>query len=66
MAEIWKPLAPEVYKSWVQAIIDEASDELNAWEMKFIADMETRLACGGSLTESQAKKLEQIYSEKTE
>jgi len=29
MNEIWHPLNKEVYESWVEAIIDEASDELN-------------------------------------
>jgi hypothetical protein len=65
MAQMWTPKDPEILKSWVQAIIDEASDDLNMWETKFIADMERLLQEGRTLTEAQESKLESIYGEKT-
>lgn len=65
MAEKWKPNSLEVLRSWADAIIDEASDELTDWENKFIIDIEVRLARGSTLTQSQEEKLEQIYTEKT-
>lgn len=65
MAEIWKPLSIETYQSWHKAIVDEASDELNDWESSFIESIGTRLAYGNNLSESQARNLERIYSEKT-
>ncbi len=65
MAEIWKPQPIEIYQSWVDAIVSEASDDLNDWENKFIDNIQIRLNFGNQLTEEQAKKLESIYSEKT-
>ena len=65
MPPIWKPKDPELLKSWVEAIIAEASDELTMWETKFIEDMQTRLNHGWPLTQSQEEKLEQIYAERT-
>ena len=43
-------------------IIDNVSDELNAWERKFIGDLDKRR--GNPLTPNQSSKLEQIYEEK--
>lgn len=65
MSEIWKPLTIETYKSWCQAILEEASDNLNSWENIFIYDIEVRLASNRNLTQGQAEKLESIYAEKT-
>lgn len=65
MAEMWRSKSTEVLKDWVQTIIDEASDDLNAWELKFISDMETKLANGWFITQAQQEKLESIYAEKT-
>lgn len=65
MAEIWKPKDPELLKSWCQAIIDEASDDLNTWELQFISDIDTKLNNGWKLNQAQEEKLENIYSEKT-
>ena len=61
MAKIWTPQPIEVYRSWVDAIAREASDDLNDWETKFVDDMDTRLTQLTNLTEGQADKLEQIY-----
>jgi len=65
MPPIWKPLDIDVYKSWVDAILDEASDDLNAWETDFVDSIGERLVSGRNLTEAQAEKLEAIYSSKT-
>lgn len=65
MSEMWKPKDPELLKSWVKAIMEEASDELTDWESRFVSDMEIRLTRGYVLTQSQEDKLEQIYAEKT-
>ena len=64
MSEIWKPLNKEVYESWVEAIIDEASDELNDWENSFVESIQKQLVYK-NLSEKQAEILERIYSEKT-
>lgn len=65
MAKIWEPQPIEVYRSWVDAIVSEASDELNEWETKFVDDMDTRLSQLRNLTEGQAEKLESIYAKYT-
>lgn len=65
MSEIWKPLSIETYQSWHKAIVDEASDELNDWETKFIESMGLKLMYNNQLSERQAVMLEKIYSEKT-
>ena len=65
MAKIWQPQPREVLLSWIEAIINEASDQLNDWETKFIEDMHVRILGGGSLTQTQEEKLESIYADKT-
>jgi len=65
MTKIWKPLDIETYKSWVNIILSEVSDDLNDWETKFIESISERLARNQQLTEFQAVKLESIYAEKT-
>jgi hypothetical protein len=65
MAEMWKPKDPTLLRSWLDAILDEASDELNDWETKFISDMEKRLDLNLRLSQAQEEKLEQIYAGKT-
>lgn len=64
MPPIWKP-NPKLMKQFWEAIVDEAQDELNAWEMKFISDIEIRVRSEWPLSEAQEKKLEQIYANKT-
>lgn len=66
MAPIWHPKNQEVLKSWVEAVLDEASDELNDWESDFIQDMENKLSSGQLLNQNQEEKLEQIYAKYTE
>lgn len=65
MAEIWKPKDPKLLISWIQAILEEASDELSDWEINFIDDMKLILDGGWTLTQNQEDKLEQIYADKT-
>ena len=65
MSLIWKPQLIEVYQEWIDAIVNEASDELNDWENTFIDVMQDRLDSGWNLTENQANKLEQIYAKYT-
>lgn len=65
MAEIWKPQDKEVYHSWVNAILDEAQDELSDWENTFVDSIADQLIAGRNLSEKQANILERIYSEKT-
>ena len=43
-------------------LIDNVSDELNAWERKFIGGFDKKR--GHHLTLNQSSKLEQIYEEK--
>lgn len=65
MAEMWKPKDPNLLRSWLDAILMEASDKLNDWETKFISDMEDIMDVGRRLSQSQEEKLEQIYAAKT-
>lgn len=66
MAQIWKPQSLATLREWINAILNEASDDLNDWESTFIVDMDYRVASGQSLTQTQEEKLEKIYSEKTD
>lgn len=65
MAKIWQPQPFEVLQAWVDAIIEEASDELNDWESRFIDDMGIRIANRWALSQAQEEKLESIYAAKT-
>lgn len=65
MAEIWKPQPIEVYRSWIDAILSEASDRLNDWETKFIESVDERTTLMMQLSQGQAEKLEQIYAKYT-
>lgn len=65
MARIYKPQDPETLRMWFDAIVEEASDQLNDWEIRFISDIEIRVRNGWGLSEAQEKKLEQIYADKT-
>lgn len=64
MAELWKP-NPDNALHYFNTIMDEASDDLNAWELKFMSDIESRVRSKIPLSEATEKKLEQIYAEKT-
>jgi hypothetical protein len=65
MASTRYPLDIEVYRSWVDAILSEASDELTDWEINFIESIDQRLRGGRIPSEKQAPILERIYAEKT-
>ena len=65
MAKIWRQQPFEVLLQWVEAIIVEASDDLNAWETNFINDIQIRIVNQWSLTQRQEEILEKIYTEKT-
>ena len=65
MPKIFEPFDNSVYLQWIDTISEEASDELNEWEINFVANIQQRLISGLTLTENQHKKLEQIYTEKT-
>lgn len=65
MAKIWQPQPTEVLQSWINAITEEASDQLNDWETKFVEDMQVRVLNGWPLTQAQEQKLESIYADKT-
>lgn len=64
MSEIWKPLEREVYKSWCETILTEASDNLTDWERKFVDDLADKLD-RYNLSQRQADVLERIYADKT-
>jgi hypothetical protein len=61
----WQPKPIEVYIEWCRMLYEEASDDLNSWEIGFVESVYGRLVNGNNLTELQAEKLEKIYSEKT-
>jgi hypothetical protein len=65
MAIRWQPQPIDVYVSWYTAVIDEASDQLNDWEMNFIESIGEQLRQGRNLSEKQAEKLENIYAKHT-
>lgn len=65
MPPIWKPFDKLVYDGWIDAIISEASDELNDWEIKFVESIRERLILGRELSQLQAEKLESIYAKHT-
>lgn len=65
MAKIWEPQGNEVYRSWVNAIINEAQDKLSEWETNFVNSIENQLDMGRTLSQRQAEILERIYADKT-
>lgn len=65
MAEMWKPQSIDVYRDWLTALAEEASDNLNDWETTFLDSIGLRLLDGKDLTQKQAEILERIYTEKT-
>ncbi len=65
MPPIWKPRSKEILQSWIDTILDEASDELNDWENSFIENIGQRLIVYSQLTETQEEKLESIYVKHT-
>jgi hypothetical protein len=65
MAKIWTPQEIEVYRTWVRALYEEASDKLSDWENSFVDNIGTQLLSNRNLTEAQAEKLEQVYAKHT-
>jgi hypothetical protein len=65
MAKLWQPQDISVYKSWVEAILDEASNKLSNWEVDFINSIASQLDNNRNLSEKQADIVERIYSERT-
>ena len=65
MSKIWEPQLIHVYKTWVDAIIDEAQDKLNDWESNFVDSIENQIDNNRNLSQKQAEILERIYAEKT-
>jgi len=63
MSKLWHPQDRDVINHWLNTILDEASDDLNEWETKFISDMQIKLVNGWTWTQAQEEKLEQIYAE---
>jgi hypothetical protein len=66
MAKVWVPQPREVIQSWIDAIVEEAQDELNSWESNFIESISIHFNRGGILTQRQEEILEKIYAEKTD
>lgn len=65
MAPIWKPQSNETHKHWIDAIMEEALDELNDWEFSFIDSVGSIVYNKGTLSQRQEEILERIYAEKT-
>lgn len=65
MPPIWQPKDPEILRSWVDAIMEEASDKLSSWEIDFVESIDRQLRGGRVLSQKQEEILERIYAEKT-
>lgn len=52
------------YKAWAKAIL-ETGREVTDWEKHFAGEMAELLEVRGYISDFQAKKLEDIYSERT-
>lgn len=65
MAKMWQPQSSEVLQSWIDALVNEASDELTDWENSFLDSIRGHLNLRGTLTQRQEEILERIYTEKT-
>lgn len=65
MPPIWKPASKETLRHYIETVLDEASDDLNDWETKFIENVDRITQIGGSLSKKQEEILERIYAEKT-
>lgn len=65
MAKVWEPKDIDLLISWKDAVLNEASDELNDWENSFIESISLKLDRRNPLTERQEEILERIYAEKT-
>jgi hypothetical protein len=62
---MWHPYDAQTYELWLDAIVDEASDQLNDWESKFINDMQNQLRFNSNFTRNQSDMIEKIYTKYT-
>lgn len=46
--------------------IQQRESKLSEWEASFVADLDSRIDCGKSLTEKQDAKLEEIWDRVTQ
>jgi len=65
MSKIFKPLNISDYQYWIDSILEESSDGLTDWENGFIDSISNWLSSGKNLTQSQAEKLEFLYTKYT-
>ena len=61
----WMTEKQKLYKSWIDACINESKRRLSKWEEEFLESISDQLTNRGDLSERQAEILERIYSEKT-
>ncbi len=66
MPPVWKPRDNDTLKVWLEAIVNEASEQLNDWEMTFIENIGVKVLSGWTLTQAQEEKLESIYAKYTD
>src|SRR5438132_12544044 len=54
-----------IHAEWIEVCLNEARKPLTPYEQSFLYSISDWLAVNGRLTSAQAKKLEEIYTEKT-
>jgi hypothetical protein len=62
---MWHPYDKSTYESWINAILDEASDELTDWESSFVKSLKNQLKYNSNFSRAQSEKLERIYTRYT-
>lgn len=65
MPLMWRPYDESTYRMWLDAIVDEASDELTDWESKFINDMRVQIDFNANFSRAQSDQIERIYAKYT-
>lgn len=55
----------DIWRGWIDAIINEAKKPLNQYEQDFVTSVSDQLTMKGTLSEKQVKLLERIYTEKS-
>lgn len=65
MPLMWRPYDESTYRMWLDAIVDEASDELTDWEAKFINDMRIQIDFNSNFSRAQSDQIERIYAKYT-
>lgn len=61
----WRPYDESTYRMWLDAIVDEASDELTDWESKFINDIRVQIDFNSNFSRAQSDQIERIYTKYT-